>query len=377
MTVINNFQTNLTRGKFLSHDLDTNIKLTVDFDECPVQGFAEVQGELRAGLHMMCKDENDISVAQQNSTSKVKIGEAAEQDCVEAFSDAFAHVKAYLFSVNSNKLATANFTKVEYETARDQGFSVDKYNIFIEQYDTTGGGNSKIRETQICEDNSEKLNPDEINVASNSDGSALHVLGVTCPEDGSDDLKFNLAPFSFASADRFVVRYDIIAKKEDPSRRRRLLRITKRMVLQAGNTVTTAKSSGFQVLKLVSDTVSVDSSDGSGSGASSSSPNAPVKADAVPAEMESNEDATGSGKHDHADSDGSHEHTDLSVMAIVGISVGALVLVIGAGVLICNNASQQKRQRQRDGNNEEKNELLSEGMNDEEMNSYRFKNLRY
>ena len=66
------FKTDLViRGTFLRSDVDSKIELTIDFDECPLDGEAEVTGETRVGLQLACSaPDADQATAEEKLLAK-------------------------------------------------------------------------------------------------------------------------------------------------------------------------------------------------------------------------------------------------------------------------------------------------------------------
>ncbi len=52
-------------------DVDSKIELTLDFDECPLEGAADIDGETRVGLQIACSDNlADQATAEEKLLAK-------------------------------------------------------------------------------------------------------------------------------------------------------------------------------------------------------------------------------------------------------------------------------------------------------------------
>jgi hypothetical protein len=187
------FKTDLViRGTFLSSDVDSKIELTLDFDECPLDGAADVTGETRVGLQIACSDADaDQATAEEKllakSLAQIAINThdvdqslyqtAAEYetatgviDCSQAFADDVVRVSGFVFATKSGcSDAQSNPNLVEraadgsedydadcalvkdaYDAASAQQWKADIVDVFIDRYDTSGSTPLLTSSTRIC-----------------------------------------------------------------------------------------------------------------------------------------------------------------------------------------------------------------------------------
>ena len=410
------FKTDLViRGTFLRSDVDSKIELTLDFDECPLDGEAEIDGEIRVGLQLKCNLDQATeqekllakSLAQtltnthdrENTVTSEQYTQAdGSIDCSQAFADDVARVSGFVFATksgctdaqsNPNILDAERATdgsedydaecallKDKHDQAVGQGWSADIVDVYIDRFDTSGSTPLLTSSTRICKCESGAVDCD------------IDQTGIIGLEDfvqfteaqtefahyqacGRHGLEENQAPSlhtdstAAVGGDKMIHQFGVMPLSQATadlfkvryevimvnSNARRRLRTTQDLHLGSGAAGDTASTTGLKVLQLTSDVA--EQSD---------------VADDV---------AEPSGLHNHTNAghedEGKHDH-DMSPGAIAGIVLGS-VSVVAIGVLLATQASKGKSSE--GGSESEEAPMMEDEEPSDGYRQQRFRNLRY
>lgn len=371
------FQTDMViRGTFLTQEVDTLVELTLNFEECPVEGETTVTGTVRVGLATTCnaKQSELPSIAQPLVESHDAA--TAKKDCTSAFADDILRVDGFAFVIASECTeaeADKNsplyneacaLLKPEHELALVQQWSPSSVDVFVDRYDESGALTS---ETQLCACRS----PHNCSIVTDiipglpgfNRASAPSGEYLACGVQGNDRLadfgtdlfkhQIPLLPFSSADADRFVVRYDVILSSGLTTRRLRATAPFKHTPkLQSSSAETEGSAHGIRVLAAGSVSENTASED------------APSAGVADNGAQQTEEAADGSHTHDADD----HTHNDESMVALI-----VILSVLGAGIVGFAIYYLTCRKSEEEDESEESKSLVG----GDKYRTQRFKNLRY
>ena len=363
------FRTDLVvRGDFLEQSVDTQIQMTLNFQECPVDGAAITEGAVRVALATSCADaQNDVtgpqrifsqSIAQPLADAHLTDASGADPaglqyDCTAAYADDALTVDGYAFvgkadcseaesdATLEGYNAECALLKPEADLAGTQQWSATSEVVTIIRY-VTVGFNPPYEEsrTVICESEAIGASADIAGLdAFNTDAAAGEAL--TCGTLLGTDLlttKIPLMPLSKNPGDSFVVQYDVVLESGLVTRRLRASMPFKAVPkLKASSSEATGSSHAVRVIS-ANDATPVDD-----------------------------------GEHDH-DDDGSHTHEndhdhDTGMIALI-----VILSVLGAGILGFALYYFACRKSDDSGDKSERESLVSGGSS---YRQQRFKNLRY
>lgn len=373
----------VTETATVTGDLRVGLRTECTDKQNPTTGFDRV-------LHQ--------SIAQPESTKHVRTVadiQAADPsgliyDCTSAFPDDVLRITGFPFATiggcdeNEGDPNDPSFKeecglyKSEYDLAKEQGWDAQEVEVWVDRFDTSQGDAREVSRTKLCECNARAsgtkcsvvgtniANLDAFVTASsvNTAGTFKHYIacgthGVQGKDSGKaigtepgqinantlieagDDLwkhQIGLMPLSAASADQFVVRYEVILQSSLTRRRRRLratqpIRVSAR--LKDGSASASGHARGIQVLEMGS--------------------TEPVPADPAPADpVAQPADAV--------------EEDDTNWL-LIGLLIGGGVLLIGGGI-----AAFCLCKKKDDDENAEESQSLTAG---DQFRESRFSNLRY
>ena len=278
------------RGTFLETDTDTKIEVTITFDECPVAATATVTGEPRIGLFSDCLNvlndqttDAELSLGQPDA-STFSDSNNLKYDCTQAYADDQLRVDGATFvtqaacsQADSRKGGDANCFLLEEDrtAATDQGWVVESSDVYVERWSDASGSLELSSTTHVCEclkdsdctiENTQidSLQPfKQIGDIADGEQKPYQTCGVLQGEDtaakkvvakaagdvavGQQRLQVSipLLPLSFASADIFILRYEVVLKS---ALGRRRLRVSKHIKLKAGESYDSSSINGLQVI---------------------------------------------------------------------------------------------------------------------------------
>ena len=426
------FKTDLViRGTFLRSDVDSKIELTIDFDECPLDGEADVDGEIRVGLQLDCSspeadqatDEEKLlakSLAQivanthdesNTLTPDEYVTAGGKIDCSKAYADDVARVEGFIFATkagcsdsqsNPNLLERASdgsedydsdcaLLKDEYDAASAQQWSADIVDVFIDRFDTSGSVPLLTSSTRICkcESGNTDCEVDQTTIIgldafvqytdAQSEFSQFQACGMHGIEANNNpnpaDETDGVLGTRTGGDNKMKHQFGLMPMSAATSD---LFKIRYEVILLTDLAPTRRRRlrTSFALRSGIASSVSSSNGFKVLEIASETAGSYDVPQGVVP--VIANANATGTGDHDHDDDhDGSHEHNDISGAAIAGIVLGALAIIILIVLLITQTASKDPP-KGRDGaalmEEEEESESDEE---DEEFRSSKFRNLRY
>lgn len=375
----------VTQTAAVTGDLRVGLRTECTDRQNPITGFDRV-------LHQ--------SIAQPNATKHV-ISVADIQaddpqgliyDCTSAFPDDVLRVSGFPFATvsgcdenegdpnDADYDAACGLYKSEYDKAKEQGWDAQEVEVWIDRFDTSQGDAREVSRTKLCECNAlstdtYKCSVVGTNIANldafvttasvNTAGKFKHYIacgthgtqgkdsgkaigggdgqinGNTLIAEGNDLWKhqIGLMPLSAASADQFVIRYEVILQSSLTRRRRRLratqpIRVSAK--LKEGSASASGHARGIKVMEF-NNAVPVVTA------ATTAAPTAATTA--APTEE------------------------DEINWLLIGLLIGGGVLLVGGGIaafFLC-------KKKDEDGNAEES-ESLTAG---DQFRERRFSNLRY
>ena len=405
------FKTDLViRGTFLRSDVDSKIELTLDFDECPLDGEAEIDGEIRVGLQLKCNLDQATeqekllakSIAQTDTnthdrentvTSDAYIAAQGSIDCSQAFADDVARVSGFVFAtksgctdaqsnpniLNAERAADGSedydvecaLLKDKHDQAVGQGWSADIVDVYIDRFDTSGSTPLLTSSTRICkcESGAVDCEIDQTGIIGLDDfvqytdaqttfaqyqacgfhGNEQNDAGTI--DQGSMAVSSNKMLHQFGVMPLSQATADLFKVRYEVimvnANTRRRLRTTQDLHLGSGSAGDTASTNGLRVLELTSEI-------------------------AEPSDV-----AEPNGLHNHTNAghedEGKHDH-DMSPGAIAGIVLGS-VSVVAIGVLLATQASKGKSSES--GSESEEAPMMEDEEPSDGYRQQRFRNLRY
>ena len=379
----------VTETAKVTGDLRVGLRTECTDSQNPTTGFDRV-------LHQ--------SIAQPNATKHVITvndiqnadPEGLIYDCTSAFPDDVLRVSGFAFATvggcdeNEGDPNDAAFREAcglyesEYDKAVEQGWDAQEVEVWIDRFDTSQGDAREVSRTKLCECDAKRLSGTKCSVVGtnianldafvtassvNTAGKFKHYIacgthGVQGKDSGKaigngngqiasstliaegDDLwkhQIGLMPLSAASADQFVVRYEVILESS-LTRRRRRLRATQPVRVSAklkdGSASASGHARGIKVMEMGSATPVNPAP------AAPAAPAAPV---AQPASDTADEDETN--------------------WLLIGLLIGGGVLLIGGGIALFFCC----KKKDEDGDAEESQSLTA----GDQFRESRFSNLRY
>lgn len=325
------------RGPFTGSDVDSDVRITTQYVQCPLSVENEASGFIRAAATLTC-----LQPIQNLPSPTVD----SQQDCTQAYTTDKATTDVKLY-ISDNNDPTHKLTAAEHQTAIDNNWDIRHSKIFIERYEKNfdGSEGALITEDQICECGDKSI-PKNDSVACEQTNDRVFGLATFDADDlqcgrtdGSaqkyDQLTFDFLPLIDATNDIFKVRFEILAENNDlDDVRQRLRAVRVRKELKA----TSEASAESQGLTIVA--------------ASYNTANEPTTTTtAAPAD---------------------DEDEGLSAGAIVGIVAGALALIIIVALVVM-------RQQGVAASEEEVTNLIgaAAGGGEGAFRARRFSNLRY
>ena len=346
------------------------------------------------------------SIAQPNATKHiVSANELANPDptgliydCTSAFPDDVLRIQGFPFATigdcdegegDPNSASPAFRSECglyasEYAKAVEQGWDAQEVEVWIDRFDTSQGDAREVSRTKLCECDKKRSSGNKCSVVGTnianldafvttasvtSSNKFKHYIacgthGVQGKDSGKpigsgngqinsntliaegDDLwkhQIGLMPLSAASADQFVIRYEVILQSSLNSRRRRL-RATQPIRLSAklkeGSASSSGHARGIKVMEF---------NNAAPADPAPAAPAAPAAPVAQPADATEEEDETN--------------------WLLIGLLIGGGVLLIAGGILaycLC-------KKKDEDGNAEESQSLTA----NDQFRESRFSNLRY
>ena len=379
----------VTETATVTGDLRVGLRTECTDSQNPTTGFDRI-------LHQ--------SIAQPNATKHVRTTYDIQNgdptgliyDCTSAFPDDVLRVSGFPFATvggcdenegdpNDGEFSEAcGLYKSEYDKAVEQGWDAQEVEVWIDRFDTSQGDAREVSRTKLCECDKRRTggqtkcsvvgtniaNLDAFVTASSVSTSGKFKHYIACGTHGTqgkdsgkaigngngqiasstliaegDDLwkhQIGLMPLSAASADQFVIRYEVILQSS-LTRRRRRLRATQPIRVSAklkdGSASASGHARGIKVMEMGSATPALPAP-------ADPAPAAPV---AQPAAEEEEEDETN--------------------WLLIGLLIGGGVLLIGGGIaafFLC-------KKKDEDGNAEESQSLTA----GDQFRESRFTNLRY
>lgn len=324
------------RGPFTGSDVDSDVRITTQYVQCPLSVENEASGFIRAAATLSC----DEPILEEDSPTV-----NGTQDCTQAYTTDKATTDVKLY-ISDNNDPAHKLTAAEHSTATTNKWDIRHSKIFIERYEKNfdGSEGALITEDQICECGS-KSTPKDDTVACTQTNDRVFGLATFASQDlqcgrtdGSaekyDQLTFDFLPLIDATNDIFKVRFEILAENndlDDVRQRLRAVRVTKEL---KATSEASAESQGLTIVA-----------------ASYNTANEPTTTTAAPA---------------------ADEDEGLSAGAIVGIVVGALALISIVALLVM-------RQQGVAASEEEVTNLIgaAAGGGEGAFRARRFSNLRY
>ena len=201
---------------------DTEVRMTLNFQECPIDGEGTSNGVVRIALHLAVDGTCDTEVAS------AAVRNPLIQDCLQAESSNTAVVESHAYVT---PLATTALSQAANTLAGTQGWSVDSSEIYLEQ--ELANGNPVGTARKMCDDNTAAT----VTIGS---GNAHSVVPVC----SSHNVNFPLSSLQYYATDTFKVRYEVTLKSSVLDARRHL-RATH--ILQSASASASAESNGLQV----------------------------------------------------------------------------------------------------------------------------------
>ena len=388
----NSFSTDVVvRGKFLEREVDTALTMTLNYQECPIEGQAVVTGAVRLGLSTTCSDQQNADTFYTQSVAQPMVSQHwdgqsddtnVKFDCTEAYYDDVVRVEGFEFVGKEGCSDTASdptltdaqreavggdafdedcaLLQDERSQATTQGWEAESVKVFVDRYDTSTVPHTSVSSTQVCQCSSGSCSvspspnipglPAFNRISIGGDfkqylACGLHgseqrnAPGYPGSDTGNNMMKHQipLRPLLDAPLDQFVIRYDVVMKNtKAPSRRRRLLRTSMPLRSSSGTEVE-GSSRGVKI-------INVDSEQYGGSSSASES---------------------SSTDHTH---ENDHSHDSEMVLLIVILSIlGAGAIVVA--LYMCNCG------KMKDDDDESSGE--SQSLVTPSREQRRFKNLRY
>ena len=245
------------RGDFAGGPVDSDVKISTLYVQCPVDIVNTATGFLRAGANFQC----DAEIANVSSTSV-----ADQTNCDQAYTtdSGTGVVKLYL----SDSSSTAHLlTAAEATAAETANWQIRHSKIYIERYEKNfdGSEGSLLSTDAFCECGDITVAYDGSTAPVCKDYSTQNDLSdrifgltpfntldcgrVVLSENQYDSIRFDFVPLSDATNDVFKIRFDILGENDDldDASLRRLRSITYRQTLQATNSLSTG-TNGFSVV---------------------------------------------------------------------------------------------------------------------------------
>jgi hypothetical protein len=374
----------VTETATVTGDLRVGLRTECTDSQNPITGFDRV---LHQSIAQPSSTKHVISVADIQSADP----QGLIYDCTSAFPDDVLRITGYPFATiggcdeiegdpnDASFREECGLYKSEYDNAVEQGWDAQEVEVWIDRFDTSQGDKREISNTKICECDARRTSGTKCSVVGtnianldafvtaasvNSAGTFKHYIacgthGVQGKDSGKtigsgadqvdsttliaegDDLwkhQIGLMPLSAASADQFVVRYEVILQSSLTRRRRRLratqpLRVSAK--LKEGSASASGHARGIQVMEMGS--------------------TEPVPVEPVPVEPVAEPAAAA--------------EEDNTNWVLIGLLIGGGVLLIGGGIAaycLC-------KKKDEDENSEESQSLTAR----DQFRESRFSNLRY
>lgn len=246
------------RGDFAGGSVDSDVKITTLYVQCPVDVSNTATGFLRAAAHFQC----DAEISNVSSTSI-----DSQTNCDQAYTTDKGQAQVALYITNTSS-STHLLTAAEATSAVNAGWEIRHSKIYIERYEKlfSGAEGTLLSSEAFCECGNKSTPYVASTAAACKDHSTQsdlkdRVFGLTpfttldCgrvvnSENKYDQLRIDFVPLSDATNDIFKIRFVLLAESNDldsSSSRRRLRTISYSQTLKSTSALT-ADAGSFSVV---------------------------------------------------------------------------------------------------------------------------------